>query len=292
MRTPRRFGCRRSLPPWGCPILEHRGCGQDDAAWQRRDGSCRIAVPAGGIRNCRRGGGRVGRVRSVGRRACRSNRVHLPPRRGRPACTRSRAGRWVPRRSAVARRRVHRRRRILRHLGLPHHRAARGRDPSQWPRALGELLRPPGPTAAADGFTGARCDSGRDVATRTAPRPRRGGGGRPRSRAVVRQLALRGRVDAVHVRGRSEPRAALLVTQRRGTVLRCLATAAARRRGPRAGHPQLAGRPTPDRLEPGSARRRIPPMLHLADADVGILGLLRPPYPGLGARGRRRTGVG
>ena len=49
--------------------------------------------------------------------------------------------------------------------------------------------------------------------------------GRTRVSTVVRQLALRGRVHAVHVSDRAESGSALLVAQRRGAVLRRLALA-------------------------------------------------------------------
>ncbi len=160
----------------------------------------------------------------------------------------------LPRGSAVAARRLRRRRRLLRHLRVPHHRPAdQGAQPHRTGLA-GRLLRP---ARAPDPPGGPRRDRP-DTRGRPALPPALAVGGpgldgtlgRPERRELVpggRQHRL------LQCRGRRQSPPALLVAGRGGAVLPGLAAAADRRRRD---HPAS---PPPVRRPPaGPPRRRRP----------------------------------
>jgi hypothetical protein len=246
----------------------------------------RAPVPITSPRDSWRGGvhgghGRSGGGSATGHRAGSG----LPPRHPGAARARGPPGARLPRWGTGVRRRVRRRRRLLRHLGLPDHRPAPARD-----RALGDLpprhlLRPPGAAApTGDGGRARRVGGhhGRDDPGHPVVDHRRG---HRREHALRHELAPRGAVGRLpRCRRGRESRAALLDARRRGAVLHRLARP----------HPGPALAPPTDRLVASRApagRDRCPRggVVRLVGAPDGRRprsGVRRDDHAGVGARDR------
>ena len=171
----------------------------------------------------------------------------------------------VPRRHAAPGGRVRRRRRVLRHLGIPHHRLDDRRSTSyRTPRPC-RLLRAPRPPdpSCRRGRPGVRLAVRLRADAAAAPGRRRQG--RPGVRGLSGELAVHQRPDRLHGRGpRLEPAAALLVARCRRAVLSPVATAAARRRGgrPTAARVGRSRRPPPRRRRFGGVVPAVPALDH------------------------------
>ena len=195
----------------------------------------------------------------------------------------------MPRRAAFPRRRLRRRRRLLRHLGLPDHPAAARRDRPHRRRLAAPLLRPPGAAAAAAVRGAARL--GRRALAAAALAPARGRSLRRHRQLgrLHRQLALRRPVGRLlRPERRTEPGAAPLVAGDRGAVLPRLADPAAR------GHLALAPSrrlgPPGDLGDAGARRAGLARARHPAHRPAARRRLLLDLRPGLGALARRGAG--
>ena len=188
----------------------------------------------------------------------------------------------LSRRDPRWRSRVHRRRRVLRAVGLPHHRSPRQRGRGDRPDPARGLLRAAGaadPPASSRGHH--RHARGGELRALTARYPghrRR----RPRRRAVPRERPFRDLGDRLLRPGRSVSVPALLVALGRGAVLPDLAGRARARRSP-------CPPPTDDDGHRRDRADRVARAVARADARRRAMGVLLAPGPGMATGGRRRA---
>ncbi len=195
----------------------------------------------------------------------------------------------APRRCHGRQRRLRRRRRVLRDLGLPDHLAHDRRIASEPAGIDPRLLRAPGPTDPPGRVRGDRGDGPRrEMATRADRRPHHCDR-RAMGRRVRRELSLnppghrlfRDQLTAVAA-------AAFLVARRRGAVLPRVADGVARARDPRAPSRPSAARPA---TRTRGHRRRFAVLVDSPDDDQRDDCVLLTVHARVGARYRRARRV-